>query len=74
MSNKNDKETPKKRSVVIQFRTGSTVKTKIDELAESENLKPVDIARKALNAGLEHLYGLEIKNNELVTKQQSSAS
>ena len=69
MSNKNDTETPKKGSVVIQFRTGSNLKAEIDNLAKAENLKPVDISRKAFNAGLEQLYGLEIKNNELVSSK-----
>lgn len=69
MSKKNDNKPPKKTSVVIQFRTGSTIKEKIEQLAEQENLEAADISRKIYNAGLKHIYGLDVRGNELAAAE-----
>ena len=71
MGKENDKKAPKNGGSVITVRTGSTIKNKIDDLAKQENLKPADISRKLINAGLSHLYGLEIEGNELVAADKS---
>lgn len=50
----------------ISFRHSESVKTKLIELSEEENLGLADISRQIFNEGLKARYGVVIRGNQVV--------
>lgn len=57
---------PKDNLVRIPLRHSASIKEFVDQKAADENLSPAVLYRSIFNAGLTALYGLEIRNNQIV--------
>ncbi|SBS31511.1 hypothetical protein MSP8887_01531 [Marinomonas spartinae] len=57
---------PNRVSEQISFRHSESVKTKLLELSEEENLGIAEIARQIFNEGLKARYGVIVRGNQVV--------
>ena len=65
-SQNHSKKNPSNLSEQFGFRHSESVKTKLSELCNQENLKQGDLLRLIFNTGIKERFGIEIRGNQIV--------